>query len=293
MGRDAREGTTYGNAWMFRTLISWLRHTDVRLWYAFMAVCVIPVTLLVSPGARLTMRYYQRKRGYSWWRSLMMTYRNHVVFGQTVIDKFAMYAGHQFRVTYHGEETYRTLTRRKDEALVQLSAHIGCSEIIGYSYDNDKRANVLAYGGEKAGLMTERAKAFGNKDIRMIPVGTGEAHSGEIVRALDNHEIVCAFADRFADTGKTITAQLHGHAVRLSRGPFRMAILRGLDVVMANAMKERDGSYTAFFTPLPYDKTASKREQLRQLADAYIKEVERLLELYPAQWFNYSNIWEE
>lgn len=292
MADNKHEGTTYGNARMYRALIAMLRHSDVRWWYAFMAVCVVPVTLLISPGARLTRRYYRIKKGHGWWRSLCETYLNHVVFGQTVIDKFAMYAGHSFRMTYHGEEAYRALASRK-EALVQLSAHIGCSEIIGYSYDNLKRANVLAYGGENASLMAERAKAFGNKAIRMIPVGTGEANSGDIIRALDDGEIVCAFADRFADPGKTIRVKLHGHNVRLAKGPFKLATTRALDVVMANAMKERDGSYTAFLTPLAYDKTAPKREQIRQLAEAYIKEVERLMELYPLQWFNYSDIWEE
>lgn len=40
----------------------------------------------------------------------------------------------------------------------------------------------------------------------------------------------------------------------------------------------------------PYDKAASRRTQLSQLANAYAAEVERLLELYPLQWFNYSGL---
>lgn len=290
MVNSTREGTTYGNAWMHRTLIRLLRHVDIRLLYGFMAIFVIPFTLLFSPGARLTLRYFHRIKGHGWWHSLWETYRNHVIFGQTVIDKFAMYAGHRFKVNYQGLDAFNEMTRRP-EAFIQLSAHIGCSEIVGYSYDNHKPSNVLVYGGEKKGVMNYRQSAFGNKHIKMVPVGTGKDSSEEIIKALDRGEIVYAFADRFMSAGKEIQATLHGHQIRLAKGPFSMAVTRGLDVFMTSAMKEKDGSYTAYLTPLTYDKTLNKAGQRQQLADAYVAEIERLLGLYPLQWFNYSDIW--
>jgi predicted LPLAT superfamily acyltransferase len=60
---------------------------------------------------------------------------------------------------------------------------------------------------------------------------------------------------------------------------------------VVNAMKEKDGSYSAFFTPLTYDKTLPASQQRQQLADAYTAEIERLLEMYPLQWFNYFDLW--
>ena len=58
-------------------------------------------------------------------------------------------------------------------------------------------------------------------------------------------------------------------------------------------MKERNGSYTAYLTPLEYDKTLTSRQQRQSLADAYTAEIERLLEMYPYQWFNFSDLWAE
>ena len=60
---------------------------------------------------------------------------------------------------------------------------------------------------------------------------------------------------------------------------------------LISAMKEKDGSYSAFIKPLPYDKTLTKAQQRQQIADAYTAEIERLLEKYPYQWFNYSDLW--
>lgn len=285
-----KRGTTYGNAGLFQALVWLLRYIPIRVFYAFESVCVIPFTLIFSSGARITYRYFHDILGWGRWASIAGTYRNHCIFGKTVIDKFAMYAGHKFRVKYHGLEEYMA-QMTEDKAVLQLNAHVGCSEILGYSCHADKPCNVLVFGGEKESLMAYRRSSFGDMNIKMISVGTGENNSDEIVGALDRGEIVCAFADRFFNERKIVRSSLHGHPIRLARGPFSLAVTRGIDVFMVSAMKERDGSYTAFFTPLHYDRTLTAKEQRQQLADAYCAEIERLLGMYPTQWFNYFNPW--
>ena len=275
---------------MYRTLIQMLKNIDVRVFYCFMSVCVIPFTLIFSPGARLTFRYYHQKRQYGVWKSWWSTYRNHCIFGQTVIDKFSMYAGRKFKMNYNNLDLYKEMTS-KPEPIIQLSAHIGCSEVLGYSLPLTKTCNVLVYGGEKQSLMHYRKASFGHMNVKMIPVGIGSTHSDEIIEALDKGEIVSAFADRFMTENKVVVSTIHGHEVKLAKGPFSLATTRGIDVIMVNAMKEKDGSYTVFMTPLDYDRTLPKSEQRQQLADAYTAEINRLLDLYPLQWFNYSNIW--
>ena len=287
-----QEGKTYGNAGLFKALVWSLRHFGIRPFYIIAYVFFVPVAVCFSRGAGYTFSYYHDRLRWSRWRSIKALYRNHSIFGETVVDKFAMYAGHQFRIKYHGLKEYDEVTQ-KPEAMIQLSAHIGCSEILGYSYNNNKPCNVLVFGGEKEVVMRYRQSAFGNKDIKMIPVATEGSHSDDIIRALDNGEIVSVFADRFVNDKKLIISTIHGYKVKLARGPFSMAVNRGLTVFMASAMKERDGSYTAYFTPLYYDRTAAPKQQRQQLADAYCAEIERLMEIYPLQWFNYSDLWLE
>ena len=290
MANNRKDGSTYGNQWLYSTLIAGLKVLDIRVFYYFMSICVIPFTLIFSPGARLTFNYYHTKRKYGVLKAWWATYRNHCLFGQTVIDKFAMYAGHKFKMAYQGKEHYDALLA-KPEAFIQLSAHIGCSEILGYTLHVDKPCNVLVYGGEKASLMSYRAASFGDMTIRMIPVGVEGSHSEDIVEALDRGEILSAFADRFMNINKVVVSTIHGFEVNRAKGPFSLATTRGIDVIMASAMKEKDGSYTAYFTPLPYDRSLPKAQQRQQIADAYTAEIERLLDLYPYQWFNYSDLW--
>lgn len=283
-------GKTYGSAGMHRLLIYLLKHISRKFFYVFMYIFVIPVTLVLSPGARLTYHYFRDKRGHGRFRSIKDTYLNHCLFGQTVIDKFAMYAGHQFTIHYHGLELYQE-KMACPESFIQLNAHIGCSEILGYSLPLTKPCHVLVYGGEKQNLMDYRRSSFGAMNIQMISVGSGSTDSEQIVEALDRGDIVSAFPDRLFTINKVVISSIHGKKVNLARGPFSLAVSKGAFVFMVSAMKESDDVYNAYFTPLFYDRTLPKSQQRQQLADAYTKEIERLLDLYPLQWFNYANLW--
>ena len=57
-------GTTYGNGWMHQWLIRMLRWMDVRVLYAFSAVFVVPVCLLLNESRRIIFRYFRERQGY-------------------------------------------------------------------------------------------------------------------------------------------------------------------------------------------------------------------------------------
>jgi predicted LPLAT superfamily acyltransferase len=49
--------------------------------------------------------------------------------------------------------------------------------------------------------------------------------------------------------------------------------------------------YKIYVTSLKYDKLAKRSEQINQLSSAYVTELERMLNLYPTQWYNYFEFW--
>ena len=277
---------------MHRTLIKLLRKVDIRYVYRFMAVCVIPVAMVFSPGARIAYQYFRKRRGQGRWQALLSTYRNHCLFGQTVIDKFAMYAGYHFEVHSTGHEHFYAHVR-EDQPVMLLNAHVGCSEMVGYNLSQTKPCNVLVYGGEKQEVMEYRRKQFADMGIKMIPVGVDGVDIMEIVDCLDRGEALSVFADRFMNPKKVVHSTIHGFKVKLSKAPFSLAVNRGIDVYLLSAMKQSDGSYVGRVTYLDYDKTLPHREQRQQLADLYTAEIEKVLKDYPLQWFNYFDIWED
>lgn len=284
-------GTTYGNSWMHKWLIRMLRYTDVRVFYVFVALFIIPVCLLLNSSRRIIYRYMRERMRFGCFRSMWYTYLNHCLFGHVVIDKFAMYAGKKFDIKLVGYDWYLKLAEQP-EAFVLLNSHIGNYEIAGYSLKADLKAfNALVYFGEKESVMKNRDQIFKKSNIRMIPVSPDMSHLFDINAALSRGEVVSMPADRIWGSSKKITKPFLGTNASFPYGPFSIATMRSLDVVAVNVMKTAIRQYTIYITPLAYDKKANRKIQIEQLSDAYLRELEKMLRQYPKQWYNYFDFW--
>ena len=287
------EGTTFGGEGLHGRLISLLRVVDVRLVYAFSSIFVVPWCLIFGASRKVIYRYLRLRQGYSALKAFWKNYRTHCLFSQAVVDKFAMYAGKKFHTVMVGYEHYLRL-EAEDPGFIQLSSHIGNYEIAGYSLVAEhKRMNALVFAGEKAHLMAERNKMLSKDNIRLIPVAPDMSHVFTLSSALLDNEVVSMPADRMFGSEKFVRAQLLGSPVRLPLGPFQLAATHRLKVLAVNAMKTGSKEYTIYVTPLEYDLAAARRDRIEQLAAAYASELERLLRLYPTQWFNFYDFWEQ
>lgn len=291
--KSSKTNTTFGNAWLHRQLMRVLKVMDVRLLYIFSSLFVIPVCLLFNTNHSRTTAYqfYRKRIGYGRLRSAWATYVNHCLFGQVVIDRFAMFAGKHFEVSTFDNSEFDRLEKGK-EAFVQLSSHIGCYEMAGYHMRATcKRLNALVYGGEKETVMAGREKLFEQTNIRMIPVKEDMSHLFLINEALANHETVSMPADRVVGSKKTIEISFLGEKAKFPLGPFSVATMRGLEVLAVNVMKVGAKRYTIYVEPLHYDHQANRKQQVQQLAESYVSVLERMLRLYPTQWYNFYDFW--
>lgn len=285
------KNTTFGTAWMHRQLVSVLRVMDVRLLYVFVALFIIPFCLLLNRSRTIAYRYFRHRLGYGRLKAAWATYVNHCLFGQVVVDRFAMFAGKKFKIDVVGYEHFARLENGED-GFLQLSSHVGCYEMAGYSLvAKKKRFNALVFGNEKATIMDGRRKMFGTTNIRMISIQPDMNHLFQINEALDNHETVSMPADRVVGSTKTIEVEFLGAKAHLPLGPFSVATMKGLEVIAVNVMKTSAKGYTIHVAPLTYDHAAKRKEQMQQLAEAYIKELEKVVRQYPTQWYNFFDFW--
>lgn len=286
-------GTTYGNEWMHKWLIRLLRYIDTRVLYLFVAVFIIPVCLMLNPSRGIAYRFFRKRMGYGRMKSTWKTYANYCLFGQVVVDRFAMYAGKKFDIKIENEQHFLDLAARS-EGFVQLSAHIGNYEIAGYSLvAESKRFNALVFAGEKESVMSNRDKMFAVTNISMIAIQEDMSHLFEIDNALANGEIVSMPADRIFGSQKYIEHDFLGAKAKFPLGPFSVATMRSLDVLAVNVMKTSLKGYKIFVTPLPYDKAAAREQQIRQLSEAYVVELEKRVRQYPTQWYNFFEFWHD
>lgn len=285
-------GTTYGNGLMHRWLIRVLRWMDVRMLYAFSALFIVPVCLLLNASRRIIYRYFRQRQGYGRLKAAWQTYKNHCLFSQVVIDRFAMYAGKRFAIDIDGLDHFRQLAA-KPEAFMLFSAHIGNYELAGYSLVSDsKPINALVFFGEKQSVMQHREEMFADTHVRMIPASQDMSYLFQIDYAIGQGEIISMPADRLFGSSKTIGVTLLGAEASLPLGPFSVATMRGLDVLAVNVMKIGMRHYRIHVTPLSYDRQAPRKQQMQQMATAYAAELNRMLTMYPAQWYNFFDFWQ-
>lgn len=285
-------GTTYGNGWMHKWFIRFLKVINVRLLYVFAFVFIVPPTMVVNGKARKAIYSFYRKRfDYGRFKSCWMTYKNHCAFSQVVIDKFAMYAGKKFKITIDGYDQFQLLSEQTS-GFIQLSSHIGNYEIAGYSLvAKTKRFNALVFGGEKESVMVNRNKMFKDNNIRMIPMMADMSHLFVINQSLSNGEILSMSADRVFGSQKYLLIDFLGAKARFPQGPFLLAAMREIPMLFVSVMKMAATEYHISVRKIECEVQGSTRNKATDLANKYVELLEETVKKHPAQWYNYFDFW--
>lgn len=290
---DKWVGTTYGNGWMHRWLIRFLKHIDVRLLYGFAYLFVVPPTMLINSSARKTIyRYFRFRHGFGCIKSAWMTLRNHCSFAEVVIDRFAMYAGKKFDIQIDNYDTFLNLAE-EEKGFIQLSSHIGNYELAGYSLvAKTKRFNAMVFGGEKESVMANRSKMFADKNIRMIPMTADMSHIFTADSALASGEILSMPADRVFGSQKAFEVKVLGATAHIPQGPFILASTREVPVLFTSVMKTGKRKYHISIHNLECDDDLKGRKRAYALANEFARKLEDTLKKYPEQWYNYFEFWQ-
>ena len=91
---------------MQRMLIALYRLVPLWGLYGVMAVVVVFYMLLSRRSYRAVHAYYRQIWGHGRLATLWRVYVSHFRFGQVVLDRFAVYAGKQFRLDISGNDHY-------------------------------------------------------------------------------------------------------------------------------------------------------------------------------------------
>lgn len=288
-------GRTDGGTIMQRWLIKLLRWTDVRVVYFFMAF-VIPFYMIFNRKGYRAMRDYFVRRGDQGLRIVWHVYRNHFVFGQVIIDRFAVYAGRKFKFVDDGKEMVDACFA-ENGGFLMLSSHTGNYELAGCTLTSDsKRVHALVYAGETKAIMESRDRVLGSHSTDMIPVKSDMSHIFLMNAAIDNGDAVSMPADRLLGSKKSFPCRFMGSETVLPAGPFVFASQKDIPVFAVFVMKERGIRYRLIVRRVDNDesrKELSVRGKAALLVKNYAEILERVVEQYPYQWFNYYDFWNQ
>lgn len=276
---------------MQRFLIFWLRSFGVRSLYCVMA-CVIPFYMLFGRrGYKASYSFFHDRFGYPPLKAFAAVYRNHYVFGQIILDRFALYAGRTFSFVMENQDDFNELLD-SEEGIVLLSSHVGNYEMAGYSLKaGDKPFSALVFSGETRTVMENRRVAFGRNNIRMVPVAEDMSHIFELNAELDRGGIVSMPSDRLFGSSRTVRKSFLGREADFPAGPFSMAVSKNVPAVAIFVIKEAVYTYRILYFRLDADGN-DRRSRIDSLAGNYVRTLEGIVRRWPHQWFNWYDFWE-
>ena len=290
------EGVTGGSTLGQKALLFLFHSVNVTVGYVFLAL-VVPFYMLFRRKGYLSIyKYFRRHFFYSPLKAFLKTYQNHFVFGQCMLDRFAVYAGRKnfFHLKFTGNDEFHRLLD-EEKGFIIASSHVGNFELSGYLLKQDKkRINAMVFGGETKEVMENRLKALKMNNISIIPVVDDMSHIFTVHEVLSAGEIVSMPCDRIFGSAKSVECDFLSGKADFPIGGFTLAASFDVPVVSIFAIKESVSNYHVYVKPLSLDdsiKVSSKREKAELLTRAFAKELETIVRKYPEQWFNFYEFW--
>ncbi len=178
-----------------------------------------------------------------------------------------------------------------------LGAHVGNIEVSAGSGENAprmKKLHVLRFelpGDHGRAVIASMPEAWRPK---VIAVNMDEGFSAlSVVRALREGAVVAMMGDRLIDD-RTVTVDFLGGPCRFPAGPWLIAALARVPIVVAGAFEEAPGTYRVVATPpihCVFDRKRPREEQVREWAQLYADRVSEFVRRYPTQYYNFHDVW--
>ncbi len=293
------KGQSRGNVLGYKIFVQTLKHLGLTFAYSILVFVAFYYFLFSRKSSIHTYHYFRHVLKYPWLKSKWSIYKNYFVFGQVLLDKVAILGGLKGKFSYNfdGEHYLREMAENKTGGII-VNAHIGNFEIAGQLLERlETKINVLMLDAEHQKIKNYLSDVLVNKNVGIIPIQNDNSHIIPISEALINKELIAMAGDRYIEESKLHTVDFMGKKAKFPTGPFYLAARFGVPITFAFAMKERNTHYH-FFASKPefvkrYRDPKEQEKELHKFIEKYSKEFERILRMYPMQWFNYYQFWEK
>jgi predicted LPLAT superfamily acyltransferase len=281
------DGKSKGTVLGYKIFVKLIRKAGVRPAYALLFFVASYYFLFLD---NRSIHYYFRNRlKYSAWKARLAVFRSYFTFGQTLIDKIAISADlrNHFSYEFDGIDLLKKTLAEKRGAVL-LSAHMGNFEIAEYFFseiDQDFQINLVTIDQEHSAIK-EYLESIKKPSVKLILIKEDMSHIFEINQALAKNEVVCFTGDRYVKGSKALSTEILGEEAKFPAGPFMIASRLGVPVIYVYVMKEPRLHYHLYAR----EATVKHRDAQGLLAN-YANHLEKMVERYPLQWFNYFDFW--
>jgi predicted LPLAT superfamily acyltransferase len=293
------KGRTHGGALGQKGLLFFFRYMNLSwgyfISYIILSVVVVFYMIFRPAGFKPIWFYFRKIHRYGVFKSMIKTYRNHFLFGQTLFDKFALFSGKKniFKISIDGQELFDEIVNSPKAAII-ASSHVGNFEISGYLlHQTKKRINGIVYNEENPVIQQYRQRILAENNVFQVPVLADMSHIFTINNLLSRGEILTMPCDRIFTGNKSIELDFMGRTAIFPTGAYHLAVKFDIPVLTLFVLKKSPKHYHVSLSRI--DRFSSpaitSKEKVETLAKNYVSELEKVVYDYPEQWFNFYKFW--
>ncbi|HNI17427.1 MAG TPA: hypothetical protein PLS35_01885 [Nitrospira sp.] len=247
--------------------------------------------LLFSGGAQQTSRDYLRRilqRPPSW----KDVFRHFHAFASTIHDRVYLLSGRHryFDIHTEGASALHAVLAQ-NRGCILLGSHLGSFEVLRAQgiFDHKLPITVIMHEAAASNLNEVLHNLRPEIRDRIIPPGTADTMLA-VKERLDRGEIVGILGDRLFNDEKGMACEFLGKTRMFPEGPFLLAALLQVPIVLFFGLYQGGRRYHLYFEPLadtiPVN-GARRSETLRPWIERYVSRLEHYCRVSPYNWFNF------
>lgn len=231
------------------------------------------------------------------WRARAKVYGN---FAEALVDRmaWAMHGPSGFRYEREGSEALVDAFSNRQGAIL-LSSHAGnieCAAGPGRNEERVKILNVLRFTAAVDHGQAVMASMDPAWRPNVIAVNRAEGYSAlTVLRVLREGGVVAMHGDRLIDD-RVVTVNLLGSPCQVPAGPWLLAALARVPVIVVGCFKQDGDTYRLLSGPpmvCRFDRKRSRDEQIQEWAQLYADQVGSWVKRWPYQWYNFHDLWSQ
>jgi predicted LPLAT superfamily acyltransferase len=291
-------GKSKGNVLGYKIFVFSFKYAGLGTAYFILRIVAFYYLVFSRKSSAGQMYYFRKRLRYGLIKSIVSLYKNYFLFGQTLVDRVFVIAGfnkNNFTFTSHGVENLHKMVEGKKGGIL-ISAHNGNWELAGHFLSIKAKINIVLFEGEHAKIKQYLSGVKKGHAVNVIVVNNNSLdHIYKINEAIERNELLCIHGDRFVPGTKTVSCNFLGAEALFPLGPFSLAAQLQTPVSFVYAMKENKSHYNFFASEpvlcnLGTDRKQRDAEVIKVLS-AYVSSLEKMIERYPLQWYNYYPFW--
>lgn len=250
--------------------------------------------LVFSGGTQRTSRDYLQRildRPPSW----RDVFRHFHAFASTIHDRVYLLSGRHryFDIRTEGASALHAILAQK-RGCILLGSHLGSFEVLRVQGLFDHKLPITVIMHEAAASNLNAVLHSLHPEIReyIIPPGTADTMLA-VKERLDRGELVGILGDRLFGDEKGMTCEFLGKPRMFPEGPFLLAALLQVPIVLFFGLYQGGRQYDLYFEPLADNihlDRARRSETLRPWVERYVGRLEHYCRLSPYNWFNFYDL---